>query len=420
MTAPNQASAASQQRTGADGAVAPGPWLTEWRVPASPEESSPAAPPRPADLDAAPEIFVEQVRLLYQHPSLIVVNIVNALLVVAVLWSSFPRRALVAWFALFLVLVPARLLIAYLQGQQRWPAARAAAWSVIGSAVTGAAWGLLAFAIISTSNIAYQVFIVFVLGGMTAGAVLLDAAYLPAFFAFVVPIIVPTTLACMFRGDLMSIAMGGMLAIFAAVQAVIGRRTNQWIVDTLRLQAQRENLTADLYRTTAELSRREAILRIMANHDQLTGLFNRYYLFETLGRETRRARRLHLPITVAMLDIDHFKDYNDNFGHEAGDEVLRALGGLLQGAVRGSDIVCRYGGEEFLLVFLDSDTAAALPRIKEICRDVKQKHHVCQGQELPGVTLSVGLAEYPLHARTVDGLIRAADQALYAAKKAGR
>src|SRR6516162_2237348 len=245
MTAPNEASAASQQRTGADEAVAPGPSLTGWRVPASPEEGSPAAPPRPADLDAAPEIFVEQVRLLYQHPSLIVVNIVNALLVVAVLWSSFPRRALVAWFALFLVLIPARLLIAYLQGHQRWPAARAAAWSVIGSAVTGAAWGLLAFAIISTSNIAYQVFIVFVLGGMTAGAVLLDAAYLPAFFAFVVPIIVPTTLAFMFRGDLMSIAMGGMLAIFAAVQAVIGRRTNQWIVDTLRLQAQRENLTAD-------------------------------------------------------------------------------------------------------------------------------------------------------------------------------
>jgi len=418
MTPRNEASAAGGPRFDPDSA--PRHSLTEWRTPASPQESGPGGPSRPADLDVAPEVFVEQVRLLYQHPGLIVVNIVNALLVVAVLWSRFPRRGLVAWFALFLVLVPARLLIAYLQGHQRWPAARAAAWSVAGSALTGAVWGLLAFAIVSTPEIAYQVFIVFVLGGMTAGAVLLDAAYLPAFFAFVVPIIVPTTLAFMVRGDLMSIAMGGMLAIFAAVQAVIGHRTNQWIVDTLRLHAQRENLTADLYRTTAELTRREAILRIMANHDELTGLFNRYYLFETIGRELRRAQRLQAPITIAILDIDHFKDFNDNFGHEAGDEILRAIGGILKSSVRGSDIVCRYGGEEFVVVFFDADTLAALPRLARICETIKDTEYTCRGLPLPSVTLSVGVAQYPVHGRTVDGLIRAADHALYAAKKAGR
>jgi diguanylate cyclase (GGDEF)-like protein len=394
--------------------------LTEWRVPAVREEEAPAAPPKRADLDVAPEVLVEQVRLLYEHPSLIVVNIVNALLVVAVLWSAFPRRALALWFALFLILIPARLLIARLQGRRRWPAARAAAWSVVGSAVTGGAWGLLACAIVSTSDIAYQVFIVFVLGGMTAGAVLLDAAYLPAFFAFVLPIILPATFAFMLRGDLMSIAMGGMLAIFAAVQAVVGYRTNRWIVDTLRLQAQRENLTADLYRTTAELTRREAILRIMANHDELTGLFNRYYLFETMAREMRRAQRLQAPITIAILDIDHFKDFNDNFGHEAGDEVLRTIGAFLQRSVRGSDIVCRYGGEEFVLAFFDSDTLAALPRLAQICEGIKDTPCACRGLPLPGVTLSVGVAQYPAHSKTVDGLIRAADRALYAAKKAGR
>jgi diguanylate cyclase (GGDEF)-like protein len=281
-------------------------------------------------------------------------------------------------------------------------------------------WGLLAFAVIATPDIADQVFIVFVLGGMTAGAILLDAAYLPAFLAFVLPVVGPAALAFLARGDRMSVAMGLMLAAFVAVQAVVGHRINRWIVGTLRLQAQRELLTADLYRTTAELERREAILKIMANHDQLTGLFNRYYLLETLGRELRRARRLHLPIAVAILDIDHFKDFNDNFGHEAGDEVLRAVGGLLQSVVRGSDIVCRYGGEEFLVVFLDSNTNAALQRLHEICRAIKGKQHVCQGQPLPSVTLSVGVAEYPRHAGTVDGLIRGADRALYAAKKAGR
>jgi diguanylate cyclase (GGDEF)-like protein len=395
--------------------------LTEWRAGAGPEQDTTRATTSPQRVeDVTPEVFVEQIRLLYQHPILIVVNIVNAALVVAVLWSRFPHPPLLAWLALFLVLIPIRLLIAHLQARHRWPAVRAATASVIGSALTGTAWGLLAFAIISASGIAYQVFIVFVLGGMTAGAVLLDAAYLPAFFAFVAPIIVPTSLAFVLRGDLMSVAMGAMLAVFAAVQSVIGHRTNRWIVDTLRLQAQRENLTADLYRTTAELTRREAILRIMANHDELTGLFNRYYLFETMAREMRRAQRLAAPITIAILDIDHFKDFNDNFGHEAGDEILRTMGAFLQRSVRGSDIVCRYGGEEFLLVFFDSNTLAALPRLAQICEGIKDTRYACRGLPLPGVTLSVGVAQYPDHARTVDGLIRAADRALYAAKKAGR
>ena len=332
-----------------------------------------------ANLNVTPEVKVEQIRLLYQHPSLILVNLLNALLVVAVLWPITQHPLLLVWFALFLVVIPARLLVAHLQSRERWPAARAARWAVLGSVVTGSLWGLLAWPILTMPDILYQVFIMFVLGGMTAGAILLDVAYLPAFFAFVLPIIVPTTLAFLIRGDQVSIAMGIMLAAFAAVQTAVGRRANHWIIDTLRLHAQRENLTADLYRTTAELTRREAILRIMANHDQLTGLFNRYYLLETLEREMRRARRLHAPITVAILDIDHFKDYNDNFGHEAGDEVLRAMGGMLQGAVRGSDIVCRYGGEEFLLVFLDSDTAGALPRLAKICQDIKTRQYVCQG-----------------------------------------
>ena len=170
-----------------------------------------------------------------------------------------------------------------------------------------------------------------------------------------------------------------------------GLRTNRWIIDTLRLQAQRENLTADLYRTTAELTRREAILQVMANHDQLTGLFNRYYLLETLGRELARATRLHVPITVAILDIDHFKDYNGNFGHEAGDEVLREIGTMLKNAVRASDIVFRAAPEvrssslSFSIVPLRRH-ASAEPHIL----DVKQHQYVYRGKPLPSVTLSVG------------------------------
>jgi diguanylate cyclase (GGDEF)-like protein len=236
----------------------------------------------------------------------------------------------------------------------------------------------------------------------------------------VLPILAPASIAFAMRGDEASLAMGLMLVAFAIVHAVVGWRANRWIVDTLRLQAQRENLTADLYRTTAELTRREAILRIMANHDQLTGLFNRHYLLETLERELARASRLQVPVTVAILDIDHFKDYNDNFGHEAGDEVLRTTAAMLKDAVRSTDIVCRYGGEEFLIVFLDGAAATAILRLDQICQDIRQRVYLYRGNPLPSVTMSVGVAEFPQHGRSVDALIRAADRALYAAKNGGR
>src|SRR5262249_24274936 len=139
-----------------------------------------------------------------------------------------------------------------------------------------------------------------------------------------------------------------------------------------------------------------------------------------MGRELRRAQRLQAPITIVILDIDHFKDFNDNFGHEAGDEILRAIGATLRGAMRGSDIVCRYGGEEFVVVLFDTDTLSALPRLARICEAFKDPAYASSGLPLPGVTLSVGVAQYPVHGRPVDGLTRAADRALYAAKKAGR
>ena len=123
---------------------------------------------------------------------------------------------------------------------------------------------------------------------------------------------------------------------------------------------------------------------------------------------------------MAILDIDHFKDYNDNFGHEAGDEVLRAIAAMLKDAVRSTDIVCRYGGEEFLIVFLDSAAATAQLRLAQICQQIRQRTYLYQGNTMPSVTLSVGVAEFPQHGRSVDALIRAADRALYAVKKAGR
>ena len=270
--------------------AAPAPHTAEDRVVPFPAPApGPASDASRVSSDVPLNVWSEQIRLLRQHPSLILFKLVNALLVVIVLWRVFPRELLLGWYTLFVIVIPVRLILIRLSRLRGWTSGTVAGFAVAGSAATGVIWGFLAWPILVIPGLVYPVFLVFVLGGMSAGAVLLDAAYLPAFAAFVVPILAPATIAFAMRGDEVSLAMGLMLAAFAVVQAVVGWRANRWIVDTLKLQAQRENLTADLYRTTAELTRREAILRIMANHDQLTGLFNRYYLLETLGRELARA-----------------------------------------------------------------------------------------------------------------------------------
>jgi diguanylate cyclase (GGDEF)-like protein/PAS domain S-box-containing protein len=161
-------------------------------------------------------------------------------------------------------------------------------------------------------------------------------------------------------------------------------------------------------------------LRDRAIRDPLTGLFNRRYLEETLVRELHQAARRGTSLSVAMLDIDHFKMLNDENGHEAGDEVLKVIGGILKGSTRAGDIACRYGGEEFVLVLNGMDAPTALPRVEQICQAIKRKQIVCGGKSLPAVTVSAGLAEAPTHGNAPEELFRLADKALYAAKNGGR
>jgi diguanylate cyclase (GGDEF)-like protein len=154
--------------------------------------------------------------------------------------------------------------------------------------------------------------------------------------------------------------------------------------------------------------------------DPLTGLFNRRFMEETLTREIRRAHRHQTTVSVLMLDIDHFKIFNDRRGHAAGDVVLRDFGALLADSIRGADIACRYGGEEFTILLPDTTTAGARHKAGELLDRIRALHLTFNGHDVGGVTASVGVATYPSHGEHADTLLRAADAALYAAKQAGR
>lgn len=154
--------------------------------------------------------------------------------------------------------------------------------------------------------------------------------------------------------------------------------------------------------------------------DHLTGLFNRRYMEATLERELLRAIRKDLPLGLIMLDVDDLKRFNDTWGHAAGDEALRQLGSLLLNQVRGEDIPCRYGGDEFILILPDASPEVTLQRAEQIAKLARWSYLKLDGQTLSAVTLSIGVAVFPEHGETSTAILKAADAALYRAKHAGR
>jgi diguanylate cyclase (GGDEF)-like protein len=169
----------------------------------------------------------------------------------------------------------------------------------------------------------------------------------------------------------------------------------------------------------ANLKLRET-LRLQSIRDVLTGLFNRRYLEETLEREILRAARNKGPLGVIICDIDHFKRFNDTFGHEAGDVLLHELGNYLLTRTRGADIACRYGGEEFTLVLTEASLEATRRRAEELRVGISNLRVQYRGQPLGPITFSLGVAVFPDHGLNRDALLRTADAALYRAKAEGR
>lgn len=161
-------------------------------------------------------------------------------------------------------------------------------------------------------------------------------------------------------------------------------------------------------------------LQEQATRDPLTGLYNRRYLEDTLPRELHRILRRNAPLSLAMLDLDYFKRFNDAFGHDAGDLILRESGRVLLEGLRKSDIACRYGGEEFVLILPDSSLEDTGQRIEQVRRAFEELEIHHSGQRLATMTVSAGVAAAPEHGSTTEELLRAADEALYAAKQAGR
>jgi len=161
-------------------------------------------------------------------------------------------------------------------------------------------------------------------------------------------------------------------------------------------------------------------LRMQSIRDPLTNLYNRRYMDETMHRELSRASRRGHSIGIIMMDIDHFKVFNDSYGHEAGDVILQTLGAYLLMNVRNEDSVCRYGGEEFIIIMPECTLEETVQRANELRKGAEALTISYRGTLLGGLTLSGGVAAYPRNGATFTELLQACDRALYRAKQMGR
>ena len=187
-----------------------------------------------------------------------------------------------------------------------------------------------------------------------------------------------------------------------------------------RLGSALDAMAQELQIRDSELRAAMHRLNHQAATDQLTGLPNRRYLWEALGAELMRARRKQTPLAVMMLDVDHFKQINDRWGHEAGDMVLKNVTYAIRAVVRGSDIVARHGGEEFVVVLPEASEDIALARAEAVRMEIAGLKLTYGGEPLGTITASFGVVVSRKLGETAEGLVRIADHAMYEAKQNGR
>ncbi|CAN5846444.1 hypothetical protein BH11MYX3_BH11MYX3_29530 [soil metagenome] len=200
---------------------------------------------------------------------------------------------------------------------------------------------------------------------------------------------------------------------------------NQHLIASLQsknqalLEMNRE-LEAKIHERTYELAEANTRLAQLAVTDGLTGLYNHRHFHERLTLEVERSQRSGLPLSLLMLDVDHFKQFNDTFGHPSGDEVLRQLARVLADTRRANDVVARYGGEEFAVILVDTAKFTAA-KVAERVRERINGHDFSEAAPRAGkLSTSIGVATFPDDGTDAEQLVRSADTALYAAKRAGR
>ncbi len=373
------------------------------------------------------------------------INLILAALTAAVLAATGSALAVAIWLAFMLVAQASRVAVWVMLRSDAELAGRGAARALtLASAFTGLVWGSAGVVLARADVPTAAILVPFVLAGMSAGSITALPAHPPAFFVFIWAALLPYAVQLGATADPTLRAMAAITLLYAAGLSAVGWQVHRTLRRAAEIHLQNATLVhrlddarqglestvatrtmelratnAALLREVAERRRSEDRVRHLLAHDALTNLPNRLLLADRIEQSLARSTRYGTKTAVLVFDVDRFKDINDSFGHPAGDRLLRELAGRVQAAVRGSDTVARFGGDEFALVAPDlggvDEVAVVAQRVVDACRPPFDLDH---GQ-VP-ITVSVGAALFPEHGRDADTLLRAADAALYLAKGAGK
>jgi len=286
----------------------------------------------------------------------------------------------------------------------------------LGTALSGAAWGYGGLLLVTGTTPLGQVMTITALQGMVMGGVVTLSLVLPAFLAFTLPAMLPMVIRLALAGDWTSEILAAYSLIFTLLMIGIARSFNLSQRRTIVLTLEHEDLIVALRAAHDEVL-------ALSQTDTVTSIANRRYFDEALAQELARAKRSQTPIGLLMVDIDSFKQFNDNYGHTAGDDCLRRVAQAIRDTVhRPPDLAARYGGEEFVCLLPDTESAG-VGRVGEVILTAVRNlaiPHAFSGVQ-PVLTVSVGgVSILPMENTTPTEIIEAADRQLYLSKTAGR
>lgn len=366
--------------------------------------------PSEQDLLIAEQVRTDQLRLLFRQSLLAVFgSFAAACILVWLEWGSGDRRLLTVWLLLLGASSVLRLamFLAYARtGEAERIPARWERVYWVTLVLSAGIWGAGALALVAQGDLQTQAITLFFAVGMAGSAVATYSAYRSMTLTAIGLVLLPCTLWVLVQpsSTQRGLALAALLFSVAVVRAT--RELSGALETALRL--------------THEMERAHSIASQAAQTDVLTGLNNRRAFYERAEQLFAYCQRHQRALCALILDIDHFKQVNDRFGHHAGDEVLRHVGALLTATFRGSDLCGRIGGEEFVVLLTDMSGEAARLKAEEVCRAVADLPWAQLGDPMPCITASLGGSEMRAEGHDLQTLLHRADQAMYRAKAAGR
>lgn len=383
------------------------------------------------------ELFSAQLEMLMQNGQLATVtaHLIGVAATIAMFWSFLSLTTILLWAAAFLILLLVRSLQMSnaLVNHSYRTHPKSVFWKlVLGAAATGAVWSAVYIFASTRVPITMQYTLLLLIVIITAISVGFSVIVREYFIAYVFTALWPIAWWSLVRywQEPYNLLIGLVLLAFCAVLVVVCERVYRSFRNMITINWEREAMAQELGDITTSLRDRNRQLRDarrqltdLANIDELTGLGNRRMVNNTLKLEINRARRTSALLSVILLDVDYFKNYNDTYGHPAGDKVLQRLADVMQRATsRAGEVVARYGGEEFILILPGASRSNAMrtaTRLKELVQDEAIPHESSGAADV--VTVSQGLITVRPESEMSPGeLIQKADKALYEAKASGR